>query len=46
MEDKLDAEIFVAPVELGVPVVVADQGSAADAIDREDAEVVSGTVVG
>jgi hypothetical protein len=46
VEHELEAPTFVFAVQFRIPVIVANQGAAPDALDREDAEVVSWTVVG
>src|SRR5690606_7428531 len=45
VEHQLDATSLVLPVQLGIPVVVADQRSAANTVDLPRAEVVPRRVV-
>ena len=46
MEHDLDAVLDVLPVQLGVAVVGADLGAAADPVDGPDTEMGAGAVVG
>jgi hypothetical protein len=46
MKYQLDTLLPVFTVQLGIPVIVADENPAADASNGEDAEVIAGCVVG
>jgi hypothetical protein len=46
VEHKLDASAFIFAVQFRIPIIVANQRTAPNALYRKDAEVVSWTIVG